>query len=59
MQALADNRRIRPDEIAVEARDGEVTLRGTVGSIVQRTEAARAARRVLGVRDVDDQLGCG
>jgi len=57
MQALADNPRIHPDEIAVQADDyGDVVLRGTVGSIVQRTEAVRTARRVAGVQDVDDQL---
>ena len=31
-------------------------LRGTVGSLVQEVEAARTARRVLGVRTVDDRL---
>ena len=57
MQALADNPRVHPDEIAVQADAyGDVILRGTVGSIVQRAEAARTTRRVPGVRDVDDQL---
>jgi osmotically-inducible protein OsmY len=57
MQALADNPRVHPDEIAVRADDyGDVVLRGTVGSLVQRTEAVRTTRRLPGVRDVDDQL---
>lgn len=56
MQALADNRRVHPDEIAVQAIDGTVILRGTVGSLVQQVEAARTARRVLGVASVEDQL---
>ena len=57
MQALADNPRVHADEIAVEADEyGDIVLRGTVGSIVQRTEAARTVRRLPGVRDVDDQL---
>ena len=57
MQALADNPLVHPDEIAVQADDcGDVVLRGTVGTAVQRAEAARATRRVPGVRDVDDQL---
>ena len=56
MQALADNRRVHPDEIAVQAIDGDVILRGTVGSLVQRVEAARTARHVLGVQSVDDRL---
>jgi osmotically-inducible protein OsmY len=57
MQALADNPRVHPDEIAVQADDyGDVVLRGTVGTLVQRTEAARTTRHVPGVHDVDDQL---
>jgi osmotically-inducible protein OsmY len=56
MQALAENPRVHADEIAVEARNGDVLLRGTVGSVVQRAEAARTTRRVPGVRAVDDQL---
>jgi osmotically-inducible protein OsmY len=57
MQALADNPLVHPDEIAVQADEyGDVVLRGTVGSIVQRAEAARTTRRVPGVQDVDDQL---
>jgi osmotically-inducible protein OsmY len=56
MNALADNRRVRADEIAVQAIDGAVILRGTVGSLAQDAEAARTARRVLGVRTVDDRL---
>src|SRR5262245_43299703 len=57
MQALADNPRVHPDEIAVLAGEhGDVMLRGTVGSIVQRAEATRTARAVPGVSEVDDQL---
>ena len=56
MQALADNRRVHADEIAVQSIDGAVILRGTVGSLVQEVEAARTARRVIGVQSVEDQL---
>jgi osmotically-inducible protein OsmY len=56
MRALAANARVHADEIAVDARDGDVVLRGTVGTIVQRTEAMRTASDVPGVRAVDDQL---
>ena len=56
MQALADNPRVHPDEIVVQAHDGAVVLRGTVGSPVQRVEAARTARGVPGVDTLDDQL---
>ena len=55
-QALADRRHVPSDAIAVSARDGEVVLRGTVGSSLQRLEAARTARSVAGVRRVRDQL---
>jgi osmotically-inducible protein OsmY len=56
MQALSENRLIHPDEIAVQAIDGTVILRGTVGSPVQQVEAARTARHVVGVESVEDQL---
>jgi osmotically-inducible protein OsmY len=57
MQALADNPLVHADEISVQADEsGDVVLRGTVGSLVQRTEAARTTRRLAGVRDVDDRL---
>ena len=48
MQALADNRRVRTDEIAIQAIDGAVILRGTVGSLVQQAEAARTGSLVVG-----------
>jgi osmotically-inducible protein OsmY len=44
------------DEIAVEAYNGLVTLRGTVGSFGQERAAVAAARRQPGVDDVYDQL---
>jgi osmotically-inducible protein OsmY len=56
MAALADNHRLHADEIAVEAIGGDVILRGTVGSPVERIEAARTARHVPGVRTVDERL---
>jgi osmotically-inducible protein OsmY len=43
-------------QIAVSADDGIVTLLGTVGSLRQKREAARAARRVHGVTGVRDEL---
>lgn len=42
--------------IAVSAKAGEITLRGTVGSLREKREAKKAARRVVGVLDVDNQL---
>jgi osmotically-inducible protein OsmY len=42
--------------IAVSAKDGIVTLRGSVGSFHQKREATKAAERVRGVVEVDNQL---
>ena len=56
MQALADNPLVHADEIAVDDRGGDIVLRGTVGSLVQRAEAARTTRGVPGVRHVEDEL---
>jgi osmotically-inducible protein OsmY len=42
--------------IAVSAKDGTVTLRGTVGSLREKREANKAASRVSGVMTVDNQL---
>ena len=42
--------------IAVSASDGEVTLRGTVGSFRQKREAQKAAERVYGVTEVRNEL---
>jgi osmotically-inducible protein OsmY len=51
-----DNRIPAPDEIAVEAVGGAVTLRGTVGSFAQRRAAVKDARNTEGVFDVYDEL---
>src|SRR3954454_9204491 len=45
-----------PDEIAIEAFEGAVTLRGTVGSFAQRRAAVADAKRSRGVVDVLDEL---
>lgn len=51
-----DPRIADPAEIAVSAKRGVVTLRGTVESFSQRKAAAEDARAVDGVDDVDDKL---
>jgi osmotically-inducible protein OsmY len=56
MEALAENRLVHPDEIAVDVRGGDAVLRGTVGTLVQREEAERAVRRVRGVQRVENEL---
>ena len=42
--------------VAVSADDGEITLRGTVGSFREKREAKRAAERVYGVTSVKNEL---
>jgi osmotically-inducible protein OsmY len=46
-------------EIDVDTLDGEVTLRGMVGTDAEREDAERLARNTDGVRDVDNQLEIG
>jgi osmotically-inducible protein OsmY len=48
--------KIDSQEIAVDAEDGAITLRGTVGSLRQKLEAKNAAERVHGVTKVDNEL---
>jgi osmotically-inducible protein OsmY len=42
--------------IAVSADDGQIILRGTVGSLREKREAKKAAQRVFGVVSVDNKL---
>ena len=51
-----DPRIIYPAEIALEERDGTVTLRGTVGDFRQRRAAVKIAEKVHGVHRVEDEL---
>jgi osmotically-inducible protein OsmY len=51
-----DSRVPHPAEIAVSARAGTVTLRGTVASFKERRTAVEIARSVDGVREVEDEL---
>jgi len=48
--------RVDNEAIAVSTEDGDVTLRGTVGSFHEKREAANAAKRVYGVSKVDNEL---
>ena len=52
----ADPRIPAPDEIAIGASEGGVTLRGTVGSFGQRRAALELASETEGVADVIDEL---
>jgi osmotically-inducible protein OsmY len=42
--------------IAVDADNGKITLRGSVGSLREKREAQKAAQRVYGVTSVDNKL---
>ena len=54
---LAADPKIDHREVAVSVGDdGVVNLRGTVGSLRQRREAAEAAKRVFGVQEVKNNL---
>ena len=44
------------DKITIEAKDGRVTLRGTVSSFAERQDAERAAWQALGVTNVEDLI---
>jgi osmotically-inducible protein OsmY len=44
------------DKITIEAKDGRVTLRGTVNSFAERQDAERAAWQALGVTNVEDLI---
>ena len=48
--------RVDSAAIAVSAKDGEVTLRGTVGSFREKREAQKAAERIHGVTSVQNEL---
>jgi osmotically-inducible protein OsmY len=51
-----DERFPHPTQIAVSEQGGNVTLRGSVSSFRERRAAVDVARRVRGVRHVDDEL---
>ena len=54
---LERDRRIpHPAEVAVSARAGTVTLRGSVGSLPQRRAAVEIVKAVPGVRHLEDEL---
>jgi len=55
-KALADEPATEHYEIHVAAKEGAVTLSGTVQSIPESTLAARAASTVRGVRSVENRL---
>jgi osmotically-inducible protein OsmY len=56
VEALAGSPLVHADEISVQVLDGNVFLRGIVGSFLQRDEAASATAGVAGVRNIDNEL---
>jgi osmotically-inducible protein OsmY len=60
VQLKLANRGLRaPCNVAVNAKNGEVTLTGTVQYAHQKAAAVQAATGVLGVRRVTDQMTVG
>jgi len=55
-EALAKDRRVDAEQVRVEARDGAVRLLGEVDTNEERDAAGEVARRVSGVRRVDNEL---
>jgi osmotically-inducible protein OsmY len=55
-EELMADPKVDQTEIAVSVDDAVVTLRGTVGSLRQKIEAGRDAKRVHGVTDVANDL---
>jgi osmotically-inducible protein OsmY len=53
---LAWDPKVRSEAVAVSADDGAVTLRGTVGSLREKRAAKKAAERVRGVIEVENEL---
>ena len=56
LQELRWDSRIRQEEVGVEVDDGIVTLTGTVDSWAKKLAAKEASHRVMGVRDVADDV---
>ena len=48
--------RVDSEAVAVTVDGGQVTLRGTVGSLREKFEANKAAKRVYGVKRVEDEV---
>jgi len=53
---LAQDRDIGGNAYEVEVKDGEVTLSGKVQSQKQKTRAEHVARKVKGVKSVNNKL---
>ena len=56
LKELRWDSRIRQEEVGVEVDEGVVTLTGTVESWAKKLAAKEAAHRVVGVRDVADDV---
>ncbi|MDD4615854.1 MAG: BON domain-containing protein [Alphaproteobacteria bacterium] len=57
--ALLADSKLKSTGISVETTQGVVRLTGTVDTEAQKTEAARVAKKVNGVRSVENELTVG
>ncbi|MGC9951601.1 MAG: BON domain-containing protein [Bryobacteraceae bacterium] len=53
---LADDQVVKGGAMEVEVKDGVVTLKGKVEYDEQKTKAEKVAKKVSGVKSVDNQL---
>ncbi len=56
MRRLADDPDVKGAQLQVEVKDGTVTLRGQVEGERERAKAQKLAKKVRGVRAVNNQL---
>ncbi|HUE00470.1 MAG TPA: BON domain-containing protein [Bryobacteraceae bacterium] len=56
MRKLADDTVVKGGALDIEVKDGVVTLKGKVELEQQKTKAEKLARKVSGVKQVDNQI---
>ncbi|MBS0207319.1 MAG: BON domain-containing protein [Planctomycetes bacterium] len=54
--AIVNNPHLPKRKVRLEARQGQITLKGVVNSFFQKQMAQEALRRIEGVRQIDNEL---